>query len=403
VNGCVFKRKLPSGKVTWGYSIDAGKDEYGKRKQIFKSGFARKLDADIELAKLVTERADGSLVRPDPRTFAEFSEAWLSEYADTSCSPKTAERYREMMTHVCRAIGQQPLSKVTTLQLQRVYNQLLKEGKQDRTNGKNGGTPLSIKTVRNIHGAVHVALETAVDWGLLKVNPASRCKLPPVPKREAVALDFSASRKLLETSSDHWLADFLIVDTGSGARRGELLALSWQDVGPDYWAITISKSLEQTKAGLRLKQTKGNNIRNLPLAEDAIEALKRIKASQDENRKMFGADYRADLDLVFCHPDGHYIRPDTVTKAVRRIAKKAGFSRVSLHTLRHSHGSQLLSAGVPLPVVSKRLGHTDIYTTARIYAHALQSDEAAAAEKWEAAMKRVDSKVVEIPLKKKQA
>lgn len=92
-----------------------------------------------------------------------------------------------------------------------------------------------------------------------------------------------------------------------------------------------------------------------------------------------------------------------MTKAVRRIAKRAGFSRVSLHTLRHSHGSQLLSAGVPLPVVSKRLGHTDIYTTARIYSHALQSDEATAAEKWSKAMKQSESKVVEIPRKKKQA
>jgi hypothetical protein len=54
MNGCVFKRKLPSGRVTWGYSVDAGRDENGKRRQIFKSGFERKLDADIELAKLVS-------------------------------------------------------------------------------------------------------------------------------------------------------------------------------------------------------------------------------------------------------------------------------------------------------------------------------------------------------------
>jgi integrase len=394
MNGCTFKRRLPSGRVTWGYVIDAGRDENGKRKQIFKSGFGRKLDADVALAKLVTERADGTLVQPDPRSFAEFMQAWLSEYAATSCSPKTAERYGDMLAHVNRTIGQQPLAKVTTLQLQRVYNQLLKDG--------NRGKPFSIKTVRNIHGAVHVALETAVDWGLLRMNPASRCKLPPAPIREAVALDFSAMRKLLETSSEHWLADYLIVDAGCGARRGELLAACWRDVGPDYRSITISKSLEQTKAGLRVKETKSNNIRTLPLPGDAAEALKRIRAIQDENRIMCGPDYR-DHDLIFCHPDGNYIRPDSVTKAVRRLAKKAGFSRVSLHTLRHSHGSQLLSVGVPLPVVSKRLGHRDVYTTARVYAHALQTDEIAAAEKWDAAMKSADSKVVEIPLKKKQA
>jgi integrase len=106
---------------------------------------------------------------------------------------------------------------------------------------------------------------------------------------------------------------------------------------------------------------------------------------------MFGSEYRTDLDLVFCQPNGYYIRPDTVTKAVRRIAKKAGFSGVSLHTLRHSYGSQLISVGVPLPVVSKRLGHSNIYVTATVYAHALSNDESAAAEKWESGMDRKPS------------
>jgi hypothetical protein len=167
--GCTFKRKLPSGKISGGLVIDAGRDENGKRKQMSKTGFARKLDADIALAKLVNDRNEGLLVRPDPRTFGEFIEAWLTEYAEVSCAPKTAERYREMLADVTREIGTQPLSKVTTLQLQRVYNKMLKEGKRD-------GSGLSIKSVRNAHGAVHVALETAVTWGLLKVNPAARCK-----------------------------------------------------------------------------------------------------------------------------------------------------------------------------------------------------------------------------------
>jgi integrase len=395
MKGTVYKRVLPSGTVAWAVSVDAGRDETGKRKRIFKSGFERKSDADIELGKILGERNDGSLVRPDPRTFAEFSEAWLSEHAEISCAPKTAERYREMLAHVTRQIGAQPLGKVTTLQLQRVYNQLLKSGKKD-------GTGHSIKTVRNIHGVVHVALETAVAWGLLKLNPASRCKLPPAPKREAAALDFSQARRLLESSADPSLADFLGVDMACGARRGEMLALTWQDIGPEYCAVTIHASLEQTEAGLRLKGTKGNNIRTVTLPQDAIEALKRVKVSQDETRAMYGTDYRSDLDLVFCDPDGNYIRPDTVTKAVRRIAKKVGFSRVSLHTLRHSNGSQLLSAGVPLAVVSKRLGHTDVYTTARIYSHALESDASAAAEKWEQAMQRTaNSKVIAIEQGKK--
>ena len=397
MTGCTFKRKLPSGKISWGYVIDAGKDESGKRKQIFKSGFARKLDADVELAKLVNERNDGSLVRPDPRTFKEFAEDFLNEYADVSCAPKTAERYREMLAQVAREIGTQPLSKVTTLQLQRVYNKLLKEGKRD-------GSPLSIKSVRNIHGVVHVAMETAVTWGLLKTNPATRCKLPPAPKHEAVSLDFLEVRKLLESSADHWLAPLISVGVGSGARRGELLALTWGNVDLDSGTITIAKSLEQIQSVVRVKETKGRNVRTVTLPEDAHEALKAVKEQQDRNRELCGPAYRSDLDLVFCHADGDYILPGTVTKSVRRIAKKAGFTGVSLHTLRHSHGSQLLSAGVPLPAVSRRLGHTNIYVTATVYAHALATDESAAAAKWDAAMNRAPNpKVVTMPHQKKSA
>src|SRR5205814_836496 len=99
---------------------------------------------------------------------------------------------------------------------------------------------------------------------------------------------------------------------------------TWPDLDLEVGTLKIGKSLEQTKAGLRLKETKGRNIRTISLPQDAMETLRRLKISQDQARLMYGPDYRADLDLVFCHPDGNYIRPDTVTKAVRRIAKKAG-------------------------------------------------------------------------------
>ena len=99
---------------------------------------------------------------------------------------------------------------------------------------------------RNIRGVVDVALDTAVTWVLLKTNPANKIKLPKVPKRQAKALDFSQARTLLESSSDHWLADFLVVDMAPGARRGEMLGLAWPDVGAGCCSVTIRTSLEQT-------------------------------------------------------------------------------------------------------------------------------------------------------------
>jgi integrase len=86
--------------------------------------------------------------------------------------------------------------------------------------------------------------------------------------------------------------------------------------------LTIRKSLEQTKHGLRIKETKGRKIRRLNLPETTVKLLRELKSQQYETRRMFGFDYRSDLDLVFCHGDGNYIRPDVVTKAARRIARR---------------------------------------------------------------------------------
>jgi integrase len=395
MTGCTFKRKLRSGRVVWGYSLDAGKDEAGTRKRIFKSGFQFQREAEAARLKVLKEMEDGVLAQPDPRTLGEFFNQWLEEYAQHQCSRKTVERYRELARHVTKHLGQTPLGKVTPLQLQRVYNTLL-------TSGKKNGTPLSRKTVRHVHGLVHVALQTAVKWHLLRLNPADACSLPPLPAREAHAIDQNDTIRFMTACKEHWIGDLLRVAAASGARRGELLALPWPDVDLAAATITIQFSLEQTKEyGLKIKGTKGRNIRKIGLDPETVDVLLRVREKQDLSRSLFGANYRSDLDLVFCQADGSFIRPDVVTKAARRLAKRAGFSGVSLHTMRHSHGSQMLSLGVPLPTVSKRLGHANVNVTATIYAHALPNDEAEAAAIWGKGMKAAKESAPPEQLQKK--
>jgi len=125
MKGSTFKRKLPSGKTGWCVQLDTGKDASGRRKRIFKSGYRRQGDADAELTRLLQELNEGTLVKPDPRTVSEFMNQWIAEYAARKVAPTTLERYNELARHVTRAIGTVQLTKVTTLQLQRVYNGLL--------------------------------------------------------------------------------------------------------------------------------------------------------------------------------------------------------------------------------------------------------------------------------------
>jgi len=129
--------------------------------------------------------------------------------------------------------------------------------------------------------------------------------------------------------------------------------------------------------------------RTISLPFSLVELLRFQLERQQESRRLFGPDYRVELDLVFCNPQGDFLKPNNVSSKASQIARKAGFGKgVSLHTMRHSHASQLLSSGVSLPTVSKRLGHTDVHTTASIYSHALPKDDLKAAEAWEANFKK---------------
>jgi integrase len=386
MNGCVFKRKLPSGSITWGYSIDAGKDENGKRKQIFKSGFSREKDAAKALREKLNEKDAGELVRPDPTTFAAFLTDWFKEHAERNCTPKTVERYRQLAVYVLPHIGATKLQDLSALALERVLNHVKDSGGRKRKTKE--ARQLSAKTVRHIAGLLHVALETAIRWKLIKTNAVDGVMLPRVQKREGKALDAAQIAGFLDAARAHGVYEFVMLATTTGCRRGELCALTWADIDFSARVVRISKSLEQTKEGLRLKPTKNGKPREIPLPGSAVQMLREHRAGQSENRRLFGPAYRDDLNLIFGTPEGDYLKPDTLTAKVCLLARQAGLRGSSLHTLRHSHGSQLLSNGVPLPVVSKRLGHSSVYVTATIYSHALSQDELAAADVWDALVQK---------------
>jgi integrase len=171
--------------------------------------------------------------------------------------------------------------------------------------------------------------------------------------------------------------------------EGELLSLQWSDLDDATGMVTISKSLEQLKGGhLRVKSTKSGEPRKFTVPEWALEVLKEHRAVQLGDRELYGAAYKPN-DLVFCQLDGSFYSPDRLGARVVEAMRKVGLQGVSMHSLRHAHASSLLSKGVPISVVSERLGHGDQNITLSIYSHALPADSNAAAKVWNDAMKDV--------------
>jgi integrase len=248
------------------------------------------------------------------------------------------------------------------------------------------GETLGPKTIREVHNVVHVALKRAVKTKLIPFNPADGCDLPRVDTKEAHALSAAQLDKYQEAAAGSWKDLFIRLDAATGARRGELLACRWSDLDWATSKLRIERSLYQIKNEIGLKPTKTRQARAVTIPPSLMEYLRVHREQQRQTRELFGPDYRSDLDLIFSEPDGNFMKPDNVSAAVRDLAIKIGLKGVSLHTLRHTHASTLLANGVPIANVSKRLGHRDPYTTAKIYQHALPDTDQDVAATWDKLM-----------------
>ncbi len=165
-------------------------------------------------------------------------------------------------------------------------------------------------------------------------------------------------------------------------------AKSWRYVGPTCRAI-ITRSLTQTKQLLEFKGTKTEKSRDVKVPDSALAAVATHRKRQDEFRRQFGSDYRTDLDLIFAHPDGTPLRPNSISSVVSLLFRRLSLPKgASLHSLRHTHGSHLVADGVPLPVVAERLGHSSVRTTADVYTHAPRGQDDDAARRWDEFQRR---------------
>jgi integrase len=271
---------------------------------------------------------------------------------------------------------------IKPLHLSREWNRLLTAGGR----GRKAGKPLSRKTVRNIAGLVSSAYTRGLRWGIADVNPVPASE-PPIPKKkESVALSVEEQERVIAASTDApWAMDvFLELDAASGARRGELLGLQWSDL--DGKRLMIGRSLSQVGQQVFLKEPKNKKFRVITIPPSALKKLQEHRKKQEEFRAHFGDSYQG--DFIFCNPDGSPLKPDSVSAAVSLLFRTLKLPKgISLHTLRHTHGSHLLAAGVPLTDVSKRLGHVNPHVTATVYAHALPGRDDLAADAWESFQK----------------
>jgi integrase len=361
------------GARSWELKFDAGTNAAGKRKTRYLSFKGTKREAEIELAKQITAAAAGESVDPTRMTVAEFLDRWERDWCVSNVSPKTAERYSELLRlHVRPHVGSIRVQKLRPVHLTELYGSL--------------ATKLAPRTIGHAHRVLHQALSHAVDWAIVATNVAARVSGPRVEQEEIEILAANEMRAILDKARGRPIYQIASLALATGMRRGEVLALRWQDVDMDRGRVTVARSLEQTKAGLRFKEPKTRyGRRTITLPPSAVADLRGHWKEQQELHLALGAGKIPPDALVFCGIGGEPRKPNAVTKEWQRTA---GMAKVeaTFHSLRHTHASHLIAAGVDILTISRRLGHSSPTITLTVYGHLFPQTDDRAAVAIEAAM-----------------
>lgn len=372
------------GERSWELKFDAGNDPVtGKRRVRYQSFKGTKREAEIELARLVSQNAAGEGVDPSKATVAEFIERWDRDWASVNVGAKTLERYRQILKlYVVPHIGAVRVQKLRPVHLNELYAKLLRTGGHE-------ARPLSARTVGHVHRVIHRALGHAAMWGVVTQNVASVVGPPPVPETEITILSedqIGATLRFLEGRTLRPIVAFLI---GTGARRGEALALRWKDVDFEKRIVRIERSLEQTKGGLRFKSPKTKHgRRNVAISPWLVAELRTHRTRQQERRLSLGMGRAPEDLLVFARWDGSTRAPHWLTQKFA-LAMDALKIDCTLHGLRHTHVSHLVASGLDVLTISRRIGHASPTITLSVYGHLFANTDARAAEIMEATFGRI--------------
>lgn len=363
----------------WAIILDRKDEATGKRKREWRSFRGTKRAAQIECARLISELQRGTLVEPSKITVAEFLERWL-EQIKTQVAPRSYERYAELARkNLIPALGEMKLTKLQPAHISKAYANALETG---RRNGQGGLAP---RTVTYMHRVLRQALQQAVKWRVLALNPADMVKPPRVERKEMQTLDTNATADMIEAARGGSMFIPVLLGVLCGLRRGEVVALRWRSVDLETGQLAVVASAEQTEQGVREKETKNGKGRAVALPAVVALELRQHRLRQARGLLKLGVRLTDDHHVI-TREDGQPLQPRSLSHAFRKFMRRHQPPAIRLHDLRHSHATHLLAAGVHPKIAQERLGHSSVGVTIDLYSHVLPGMQAEAVSRIDAVM-----------------
>ncbi len=377
--GSIEKR----GKNSYRLIVSEGFDLNGRPMIHRKTIHGTKKEAEVELAKFVTEVQNGLVIDGKSLKFSEFVEVWKRDYGSKELAPTTYKRYCRMLeTRILPYFGHFYINKIRPTDIMKFYDLLEKDTQLVRKKGNNGSKtkkPLSGKTILEHHRLLRAMLHRAVYWQLIVSNPAERVQPPRAKKPKRRSYDDEQTKILLEnleklTVEDTKYKVAIILTIFTGVRLGELMGLEWQDVDFRNGIISINRSSQYlSDMGVFTKVPKTeSSIREIAIPEFIISLLEEYKLWYEEQKSLYG-ELWTNSDRLFVQADGKPMHPSSISKWFVKYVGTIGLPVINFHGLRHTNASLLVAQNIDIAVVSARLGHAQISTTLDFYVHPLLS------------------------------
>ena len=305
-------------RYTTGYNPGTGR-------QIQRSITGKTQKEVAQKLKAATAAIDaGTYQAPCKLLVSEWLETWTENYLG-GVKPRTVDSYKSIVrNHLIPAFGAVRLEALTPDHIQAFYN----------------GLSLSPKTVKNVHGILHKALEQAVKNRYIPFNPAEACVLPKRERTEIKPLDEQQITAFLGAIKGHRLEYLFLVTLFTGMREGEVLGLTWDAVDLTAGTITVNKQLQKERGGsgeYRLVSTKNGKGRTITIAPFVVATLRKVRVQQSKWKLCSLGCWDNSMNLVFTDELGGHLCAHTVYHRFKDIAASIGLPEARFHDLRHSY------------------------------------------------------------------
>lgn len=375
--GSIESYTLSNGQKRYRFKVYIGIDPLtGKEKRTTRSNFKTIKEAELALARLKIEIANGQYKKVQAETYREVYELWVKVYEKTveeSTFVKTTGIFRN---HILPTMGAYKIDKINVDICQRhVDGWIEKLVNGDKT--KNYAS---------------LVMRFAIKRGYIKTNPFDLVDLPRKRKKISTKRETEnfytkeQLRQFLEYAEQHpnyKIYAFFRLLAYSGMRKGEALALTWTDINFKDNEISINKAIGQgISQKLYIKATKTNTDRTIKMDEATMVILKEWKKKQQQAYLTLGYNTLQKEQLVFSNTKNSFIQPTKTNDWLRSIIGKSNLPPITTHGFRHTHCSLLFEADATIKSVQDRLGHSDVKTTMDVYAHVTASAKEDAIQKF---------------------